>query len=325
MILDVGPKSIAALSRELADCETLVWNGPLGAFEIETVRWRTGPSRWPEAVARLTSAGKLLSVAGGGDTGGGSCRRAGGQSPTSRPAGRRLPGMDGSKTLPGVAALVRAAVRPEAILTRRRPRPLCARFVAAAWVRRSFRESAFPTATTRAAGLRALRVHPLSKIPRSSPARCDVGRADPARQAGDRTAQGFGPCRPATWSSARRPSRRPSASPRRGRATSRSNGCSPCTGGPHRPGAEHVSRAADERRRGGRRGERGSGAGRVGRHPWEQLAFPTVVWALAISRVARKSDFPTYSNPRAISPAWGRASQRESERPEAAASKTCVF
>src|SRR5882672_2015870 len=66
MILDVGPKSIGLYLREVADCATLVWNGPLGAFEIPP--FDTGTVALARSVAQLTGAGKLLSVAGGGDT-----------------------------------------------------------------------------------------------------------------------------------------------------------------------------------------------------------------------------------------------------------------
>jgi len=66
MILDVGPKSIADLAKTLADCRTLVWNGPLGAFEIPP--FDAGTNAIAREAAKLTKAGKLLSVAGGGDT-----------------------------------------------------------------------------------------------------------------------------------------------------------------------------------------------------------------------------------------------------------------
>jgi phosphoglycerate kinase len=66
MILDVGPKSIADLAKTLADCRTLVWNGPLGAFEIPP--FDSGTNAVAREAAKLTKAGKLLSVAGGGDT-----------------------------------------------------------------------------------------------------------------------------------------------------------------------------------------------------------------------------------------------------------------
>jgi phosphoglycerate kinase len=66
MILDVGAASVAAIERELASCRTLVWNGPLGAFE--TPPFDRGTVAVARAVAALTKSGKLLSVAGGGDT-----------------------------------------------------------------------------------------------------------------------------------------------------------------------------------------------------------------------------------------------------------------
>ncbi|MFN4091005.1 MAG: phosphoglycerate kinase, partial [Alphaproteobacteria bacterium] len=66
MILDVGPESIADLKRRLAQVRTLVWNGPLGAFEIEP--FDAGTNAVARAAADLTAAGRLVSVAGGGDT-----------------------------------------------------------------------------------------------------------------------------------------------------------------------------------------------------------------------------------------------------------------
>jgi phosphoglycerate kinase len=66
MILDVGPATVAAIGRELEACRTLVWNGPLGAFE--TPPFDAGTVAVAKRVAELTEAGKLLSVAGGGDT-----------------------------------------------------------------------------------------------------------------------------------------------------------------------------------------------------------------------------------------------------------------
>ncbi len=66
MILDVGPASISDLEARLADCKTLVWNGPLGAFEVSP--FDSGTNAIAREAARLTKAGHLLSVAGGGDT-----------------------------------------------------------------------------------------------------------------------------------------------------------------------------------------------------------------------------------------------------------------
>ncbi|MFO1066906.1 MAG: phosphoglycerate kinase, partial [Geminicoccaceae bacterium] len=66
MILDVGPETVAEIERRLDGCRTLLWNGPMGAFEVEPFdRGTNGVAR---AVARLTQAGKMRSVAGGGDT-----------------------------------------------------------------------------------------------------------------------------------------------------------------------------------------------------------------------------------------------------------------
>ena len=66
MILDVGPETTAMLAARIAAMSTLVWNGPLGAFEIPP--FDSGTVAFARDVARLTAAGKLLSVAGGGDT-----------------------------------------------------------------------------------------------------------------------------------------------------------------------------------------------------------------------------------------------------------------
>jgi phosphoglycerate kinase len=66
MILDVGPKSVAHLTRVLEGCQTLLWNGPLGAFEIEP--FGVGTFALAKAAAAMTKAGRLVSVAGGGDT-----------------------------------------------------------------------------------------------------------------------------------------------------------------------------------------------------------------------------------------------------------------
>ncbi|MFT8451492.1 MAG: phosphoglycerate kinase [Zymomonas mobilis] len=66
MILDVGPKAVAALTEVLKASKTLVWNGPLGAFEIEPFDKAT--VALAKEAAALTKAGSLISVAGGGDT-----------------------------------------------------------------------------------------------------------------------------------------------------------------------------------------------------------------------------------------------------------------
>ena len=104
MILDVGPASLAAVIAKLAVVKTLVWNGPLGAFEIAPFDAATvGLAR---AVAAATQAGQLRSVAGGGDTVS-ALRHAGviaQMSYVSSAGGAFLEWMEG-KVLPGVAAL----------------------------------------------------------------------------------------------------------------------------------------------------------------------------------------------------------------------------
>jgi phosphoglycerate kinase len=66
MILDIGPRSVEHVISVLARVKTLVWNGPIGAFELEP--FDNGTVEVAEAAAELTAAGKLVSVAGGGDT-----------------------------------------------------------------------------------------------------------------------------------------------------------------------------------------------------------------------------------------------------------------
>ena len=66
MILDIGPKSVEQVVSVLARAKTLVWNGPFGAFEMEP--FDNGTVEVAEAAAELTKAGKLVTVAGGGDT-----------------------------------------------------------------------------------------------------------------------------------------------------------------------------------------------------------------------------------------------------------------
>jgi phosphoglycerate kinase len=66
MILDVGPGSVEMFNGRIANCRTLVWNGPLGAFEVPP--FDSGTRGIAKHVAELTRAGRLMSVAGGGDT-----------------------------------------------------------------------------------------------------------------------------------------------------------------------------------------------------------------------------------------------------------------
>lgn len=64
--IDIGPKSIEEVSAILGECKTVLWNGPMGVFEIKP--FDNGTNEVAKKVAELTAAGKLMSVAGGGDT-----------------------------------------------------------------------------------------------------------------------------------------------------------------------------------------------------------------------------------------------------------------
>jgi phosphoglycerate kinase len=66
MILDIGPQTTSLIASKLATCRTLVWNGPVGAFEIKP--FDQGTVTIARLVAELTQSRRLLSVAGGGDT-----------------------------------------------------------------------------------------------------------------------------------------------------------------------------------------------------------------------------------------------------------------
>jgi phosphoglycerate kinase len=104
MILDVGPASVAILIERLAALKTLIWNGPLGAFE--TPPFDAATTALAHAVADATQKSSLRSVAGGGDTVS-ALRHAGvlnKLSYVSSAGGAFLEWMEG-KILPGVAAL----------------------------------------------------------------------------------------------------------------------------------------------------------------------------------------------------------------------------
>ena len=104
MILDVGPATVARVNAELERTKTLVWNGPLGAFE--TAPFDQGTNAVARHAAKLTKSGKLLSVAGGGDTVAALAHAGVGDdfSYVSTAGGAFLEWLEG-KTLPGVAAL----------------------------------------------------------------------------------------------------------------------------------------------------------------------------------------------------------------------------
>ncbi|BDI60966.1 phosphoglycerate kinase [Qipengyuania nanhaisediminis] len=104
MILDIGPQATEALADVLKTCRTLVWNGPLGAFETEPFDAAT--MTLARHVAALTQEGSLTSVAGGGDTVAALAQAGvtGDVTYVSTAGGAFLEWMEG-KQLPGVAAL----------------------------------------------------------------------------------------------------------------------------------------------------------------------------------------------------------------------------
>ena len=106
MILDIGPAATEALADVLKNCRTLVWNGPLGAFE--TPPFDAATVALARTAAALTSEGSLVSVAGGGDTVAALNQAGVGDQFTfvSTAGGAFLEWMEG-KELPGVAALSR--------------------------------------------------------------------------------------------------------------------------------------------------------------------------------------------------------------------------
>ena len=104
MILDLGPAAVEALADVLKTCRTLVWNGPLGAFE--TPPFDSATVALARTAAALTQEGSLVSVAGGGDTVAALNQAdvAGDFTFVSTAGGAFLEWMEG-KELPGVAAL----------------------------------------------------------------------------------------------------------------------------------------------------------------------------------------------------------------------------
>ncbi len=106
MILDAGPEAVAEISKVFDESKTLIWNGPLGAFEIAP--FDTATNAAAQKAAALTKAGLLTSVAGGGDTVA-ALNKAGVAadfSYISTAGGAFLEWMEG-KELPGVAALMK--------------------------------------------------------------------------------------------------------------------------------------------------------------------------------------------------------------------------
>lgn len=106
MILDIGPAAVEALGDVLKNCRTLVWNGPLGAFE--TPPFDSATVALARTAAALTREGSLVSVAGGGDTVAALNQAgvAGDFSFVSTAGGAFLEWMEG-RELPGVKALMK--------------------------------------------------------------------------------------------------------------------------------------------------------------------------------------------------------------------------
>ncbi|MBU2956711.1 phosphoglycerate kinase [Paracoccus sp. 1_MG-2023] len=104
MILDAGPDTVEALRQAMTACRTLIWNGPLGAFEIEPFDAATNAAA--QAAGELTRQDQLVSVAGGGDTVAALNKAGVAEQFTfiSTAGGAFLEWMEG-KELPGVAAL----------------------------------------------------------------------------------------------------------------------------------------------------------------------------------------------------------------------------
>ena len=104
MVLDAGPESISEIKKAFSTLKTLIWNGPLGAFEIPP--FDTATIAAAQDAAALTRAGHLVSVAGGGDTVA-ALNKAGVSADftyISTAGGAFLEWMEG-KTLPAVAML----------------------------------------------------------------------------------------------------------------------------------------------------------------------------------------------------------------------------
>lgn len=104
IILDIGPATGNLIARTLEECQILVWNGPLGAFEIKP--FNRGTEDFARKVAKLTQDKKILSVAGGGDVVSAinSCNLADQFTYISTAGGAFLEWLEG-KELPGISAL----------------------------------------------------------------------------------------------------------------------------------------------------------------------------------------------------------------------------
>ena len=105
MILDIGPKTIGQYVKVLKKCKTVVWNGPMGAFEVPP--FDRGTVAIAREVGEMTHRGKMISIAGGGDTVAALTMAHAKRNFTyvSVAGGAFLEWLEG-KTLPGVAALM---------------------------------------------------------------------------------------------------------------------------------------------------------------------------------------------------------------------------
>ena len=104
MALDIGPKTAAAMNAVITQCRTVIWNGPLGAFEFPP--FDSGTNSVARLVAERTRSGALKSIAGGGDTMAAlvQARAAADFSYVSLAGGAFLEWLQG-RELPGIAAL----------------------------------------------------------------------------------------------------------------------------------------------------------------------------------------------------------------------------
>jgi 3-phosphoglycerate kinase len=107
LILDAGPKAVARFQDVLGQCKTILWNGPLGAFELRPFDQAT--NMLAHTAAQLTGLGRVTTVAGGGDTVAALNTAGVAEEFTyvSSAGGAFLEWLEG-KTLPGIAALQQA-------------------------------------------------------------------------------------------------------------------------------------------------------------------------------------------------------------------------
>ena len=104
--MDIGPESRADFAAALADCKTILWNGPMGVFEFD--RFAEGTNHIAQAIVQETAAGAYTLVGGGDSVA--AVNKAGladQVSYVSTGGGAMLEGLEG-KTLPGIAAIAEA-------------------------------------------------------------------------------------------------------------------------------------------------------------------------------------------------------------------------